>query len=78
MKQLKGIVVSTKMDKTVLVRVSRIKKHPIYERRYRVYKKYQVHDQNNECKIGQTILIKEVAPISKKKYFQLVKILEQK
>ncbi len=78
MKQLKGVVVSTKMDKTALVQVARIKKHPIYERRYRVYKKYKIHDSKNECKVGQTVLIKEVAPISKEKYFQLVKILEQK
>lgn len=70
---LKGVVVSDKMDKTIVVSVSRLKKHPRYKRRYRVDKKYKVHDEKNEFKIGDRVMIRECRPISKDKKWRLVK-----
>ena len=72
---LNGIVVSDKMDKTIVVSVSRLKKHPRYKKRYRVTKKYKVHDEKNECKIGDEIVIRESRPMSKDKKWRLVKKL---
>lgn len=66
---LEGSIVSDKMDKTVVVKVVRIVKHNKYGKFIRRSNKYFVHDENNECKIGDVILFKEVAPISKKKNF---------
>lgn len=68
-KILEGLVVSDKMDKTVVVKVVRIVKHSKYCKFIKRSTKYFVHDNNNECKIGDIILFKEVAPISKKKNF---------
>ncbi len=69
---LKGIVVSDKMDKTIVVSVSRIKKHPKYKKRYKVNKKYKAHDEKNEFKIGDKVIIKESRPISKDKRWRVV------
>lgn len=69
---LKGIVVSDKMDKTVVVSVSRFIKHPLYGKFYRTSKKYKAHDENNICKIGDKIEIIETRPISKDKKFKVV------
>ncbi len=68
---LKGVVISDKMDKTIVVSVSRLKKHPLYKKRYRVNKKYKAHDQKNECKIGDRVVIKECRPISKSKKWKV-------
>ena len=64
---LKGMVVSDKMDKTVVVLVERIKEHAQYKKRYRVSKKYKAHDAENKYKIGDKISIQECKPISKDK-----------
>lgn len=66
-KILKGIVVSDKMDKTVVVVVERIKEHPKYKRRYKVSKKYKAHDPEKKYHIGDKISIQECRPISKEK-----------
>jgi small subunit ribosomal protein S17 len=63
----KGVVVSDKMDKTITVLVNRYKKHPKYEKRYKASKKYKVHDEKNEYKIGDKVIIQETRPISKDK-----------
>jgi len=68
---LKGVVISDKMDKTIVVSVSRLKKHPRYKKRYRVDKKYKVHDEKNEFKIGDQVVIKECRPISKDKKWRV-------
>ena len=68
----KGIVISHKMDKTIVVSVSRLKKHPKYKKRYRVDKKYKVHDEENKYKIGDKVVIKECRPISKDKKWQVI------
>lgn len=66
-KTLKGIVVSDKMDKTITVLIERIKQHPRYRKRYRVFKKYKAHDPNNQYKVGDKVEIIESRPISKDK-----------
>lgn len=69
---LKGIVVSDKMDKTVIVNVSRFVRHPLYGKFYKVSKKYKAHDEENKYKIGDKVEIKETRPISKDKRFKVV------
>ena len=66
---LKGVVVSDKMDKTVVVSVSRFIKHPLYGKFYKVSKKYKAHDEKNKYKIGDKVEIAETKPISKDKRF---------
>jgi len=72
-RQLRGIIVSNKMQKTVVVRVERIKKHPLYKRRYKVHKKYKAHDEKGEYKIGDKVIIEECRPISKEKKWRVIK-----
>ncbi|HBA45745.1 30S ribosomal protein S17 [Candidatus Nomurabacteria bacterium RIFCSPLOWO2_02_40_28] len=69
---LKGIVVSDKMDKTVVVSVSRFIKHPLYGKFYKVSKKYKAHDEENKYKTGDNVEIVETKPISKDKRFKVV------
>ena len=69
---LKGVVVSDKMDKTVIVSVSRFIKHPLYGKFYKVSKKYKAHDEENKYKIGDEVEMVEVKPISKDKRFRVV------
>lgn len=68
-KSLKGIVVSDKMDKTVVVDVSRFIEHKKYGKRFKITKKYKAHDENNSSKIGDMVEIVETKPISKDKHF---------
>jgi small subunit ribosomal protein S17 len=72
-----GVVVSDKMDKTIVVLVERQYKHPLYKKIVRRHKKFKAHDENNECKIGDTVLITEHRPISKDKKWILTKIIER-
>ncbi len=69
---LNGVVVSDKMDKTVVVSVSRFIKHPKYGKFYKVNKKYKAHDEENAYKIGDKVEITETRPISKDKKFRVV------
>ncbi|MCK5123166.1 MAG: 30S ribosomal protein S17 [Candidatus Pacebacteria bacterium] len=62
-----GIVVSDKMDKTVVVKIDRLKMHAKYKKKYKVSKKYKAHDEGNEFKIGDKVMIMETKPISKDK-----------
>jgi small subunit ribosomal protein S17 len=68
---LKGVVVSDKMDKTVVVSVSRFVKHPKYGKYYSISKKYKAHDEGNKCKVGDKVEIVETRPISKDKKFKI-------
>ncbi|MCX6757830.1 MAG: 30S ribosomal protein S17 [Candidatus Nomurabacteria bacterium] len=72
-KILKGVVVSDKMDKTIVVAVSRFIKHPKYGKFYSVTKKYKAHDEENKYKTGDKVEIMETRPISKDKKFKVVK-----
>jgi small subunit ribosomal protein S17 len=69
---LKGVVVSDKMDKTIVVSVSRFIKHPKYGKYYKVSKKYKAHDEENAHKTGETVEIIETRPISKDKRFKVL------
>ena len=71
-KKLTGIVVSDKMEKTVVVKVESVKQHPKYKRRYKVHKKYKAHDEKKEYHVGDTVVIEECAPMSKDKHFKVI------
>lgn len=66
-KNLKGTVVSDKMQKTVVVAVTRLKEHPKYKRRYKLTKHYKAHDEKNEYRVGDRVVITECRPISRDK-----------
>lgn len=68
----KGVVVGDKMNKTVVVSVSRFIKHPKYGKYYKVSKKYKAHDEDNAYKVGDNVSIMETRPISKDKKFKVV------
>ena len=72
-----GVVVSNKMDKTCVVSVISNEKHPLYKKVVKVTKKFKVHDENNECNVGDTVEIMETRPISKTCYFRLLRIVER-
>lgn len=72
-----GIVVSDKMDKTVVVAVRDNVKHPLYKKIVKRTVRFKAHDENNECGIGDTVEIMETRPLSKDKYFRVVKIVEK-
>ncbi len=65
------------MDKTIVVAVTRTKRHPIYGKVLRRVKKYKAHDENNECRIGDRVQIIESRPISRHKRYMLTSILER-
>ena len=73
---LSGIVISDKMNKTVVVSVSRFVKHPKYGKFYKINKKYKAHDEKNEYKIGDKVEITETKPISKDKRFRVIKKIQ--
>ena len=75
-KELIGIVVSDKADKTITVKVETYKKHPLYGKRVKYSKKYAAHDEKNAAKVGDTVRIVETRPLSKTKHFRLVEIVE--
>jgi small subunit ribosomal protein S17 len=72
-----GIVVSDKSDKTVVVAVERLKRHPLYGRVQRVTKKFHAHDENNECHIGDRVQMMECRPISRQKRWRVSQILQR-
>ena len=72
-----GVVVSDKMDKTIVVEIRTRVKHPLYGKIMNRTIKLKVHDENNECGVGDTVLIMETRPLSKDKHWRLVKIVEK-
>jgi small subunit ribosomal protein S17 len=74
-KTLVGTVVSDKMDKTVVVSIERVTRHPLYGKIVKTHKKYKAHNENNEAKMGDTVRICECRPISKDKTFFVQEIL---
>lgn len=72
-KRLIGTVVSDKMEKTVVVKVERIKEHPLYKRRFKVHKKYKAHDEKGEYHLGDKVVIEECRPISKEKRWRVIR-----
>lgn len=76
-KQRVGVVASNKMDKSITVLVERKLKHPIYGKFLKKSKKFVAHDENNECNEGDLVKIIETRPLSKRKRWNLVEILER-
>ncbi|MEK7657838.1 MAG: 30S ribosomal protein S17 [Patescibacteria group bacterium] len=69
---LQGIIVSDKMDKTCVVEISRLKKHPLYKKYYKATRKFKAHDEKNEYKSGDKVIIEETRPLSKDKRWRIV------
>jgi small subunit ribosomal protein S17 len=74
-KKLVGVVVKDKMDKTVVVRVSSLVKHPVYNKYIKQSVKYKAHDKDNTCKIGDQVVIEETRPLSKDKRWKIRQII---
>jgi small subunit ribosomal protein S17 len=72
-----GRVVSDKMNKTIVVIVESLKKHRIYKRTYKQTKRFQVHDEENTCRVGDLVRIEESRPLSKMKRWRLVEIVKR-
>ena len=72
-----GVVVSDKMDKTIVVEIRTRVKHPLYGKIMNRTEKFKAHDENNECGIGDTVRIMETRPLSKDKRWRLVEIIEK-
>ncbi|MDD5669754.1 MAG: 30S ribosomal protein S17 [Candidatus Omnitrophica bacterium] len=76
-KEFKGVVLSNKMKKTIVVRVDRISKHPFYNRMQKHSSKYKVHDETNSANVGDIVWIQETRPLSKEKNFRLKEIVKK-
>ncbi len=76
-KELIGLIVSDKMDKSVVVRVERFVQHTVYKKYMKQYKNYHAHDEKNECKIGDEVKIIETRPLSKLKRFRVAEIVKK-
>ncbi len=76
-KQFVGVVVSDKMDKTVVVMVERLTQHPLYKKYIKRRKKFMAHDEENACRIGDKVLIEETRPLSRHKRWRVRQILER-
>lgn len=76
-KVLRGVVVSDKMDKTIVVEIGTTKSHPLYGRHVKYTTKFKAHDENNEAHIGDLVEVMETRPLSKDKRFRLVRIVEK-
>jgi small subunit ribosomal protein S17 len=76
-RQLTGIIISDKMDKTVVVQVERLVKHRLYHKYIRRRTRFSAHDERNDCKIGDKVRITESRPLSKMKRWRVSEILER-
>jgi len=74
---IKGVVISNKMDKTIVVKAERLVKHPIFHKYVRKHLKYKAHDEKNQSKLGDTVLIIESRPLSKEKRWRMLEILDK-
>jgi len=75
--QKEGVVISNKMDKTIVVAVVSLKRHRIYKRTYKQTKHFYAHDEKNSCQIGDRVRIEETRPLSKLKRWRLLEIVKQ-
>jgi len=76
-RRLKAIVISNKMTKTIVVRVTRMKMHTKYHKQYKIGKNYKVHDEKETAKVGDTVVIEEIRPLSKDKRWRLIEIIKK-
>lgn len=77
MKKLKGVITSNKTKKTVVVRVDRLKKHPKYQKYFLVSKKFKVHDEKEEYKVGDRVIIQETRPLSRWKRWRVIGLVRR-
>ncbi len=75
-KQLEGIVVSDRMEKSRVLEVTRLKRHPLYQKEMKIRKRYKFHDAANESKNGDRVAVVECRPLSRDKRWRLVRIIE--
>ena len=76
-KEIVGIVISDKNDKTITVKVETYRKHPLYNKRVKSSKKYTAHDELNKAKVGDKVRLAQTRPLSKTKRYELVEIVEE-
>ncbi len=76
-RRLQGVVVSNKMDKTIVVETENNKNHPIYKKRVTIRKKYKVDDRKNEANVGDVVIFEECRPLSHDKRFRLIEIVKK-
>lgn len=76
-KERVGLVISNKMDKSIVVEIERKVKHPIYGKFVKKTSKFAAHDESNDCGIGDTVRIMETRPLSKNKCWRLIEIIER-
>ena len=76
-KERQGVVISAKMDKSITVAVDRLVAHPLYKKVVRRTKKFHAHDEENTCKLGDVVRIRETRPLSKTKCWKLVEIVKR-
>ncbi len=76
-RELIGLIVSDKMDKSVVVQVERFVQHKVYKKYMKRYKKYHAHDEINECRIGDMVKIIETRPLSKLKRFRISEVVKK-
>jgi len=76
-KELMGLIVSDKMDKSVVVQVERFVQHKVYKKFIKRYKRYHAHDETNECRLGDEVKIIETRPLSKLKRFRVTEIVKK-
>ncbi len=76
-REIIGVVVSDKADKTITVKVETYKTDPLYKKRIKYSKKYSAHDEKNEAKVGDKVLLEMTRPLSKTKRYRLVKVIEK-
>ena len=76
-KELIGVVVSDKADKTITVKVETYRNHPLYGKRVKYSKKYAAHDENNTAHVGDKVRLAQTRPLSKTKRYELVEVIEK-
>ena len=76
-KSMIGRIVSDKMDKTVVVEVERLRRHPLYKKTIKVRRKFKAHDEENACQVGDVVRIRESRPLSKEKRWVVEEIVER-
>ncbi len=76
-RERQGVVVSDKMDKTVVVQVTSVKPHPLYKKIVRRTSRLKAHDERNEAHVGDQVLVRECRPLSKTKSWRLVQVLQR-
>ncbi|MEI6125395.1 MAG: 30S ribosomal protein S17 [Pseudomonadota bacterium] len=76
-KKRTGVVVSDKMDKTIVVVTHRMTKHPLYKKYIKKRVRFKAHDEKNTCQVGDTVLVQETRPLSKEKRWKVVEVLKK-